>query len=83
MAFELIVDTFDSDGIVVRHTFYGDTEADAEARKADHVAACPSLRRAEQEGRAFEFVEEIGDDEVPAEDDYEDEDEPDSGEEDE
>jgi hypothetical protein len=40
-----------------------------------HAAQCHEFQAAESEGRTGEFTEEIDDDDVPSEDDYEEEDE--------
>ncbi|TMI88317.1 MAG: hypothetical protein E6H00_12860 [Bacillati bacterium ANGP1] len=71
--------------VIVQHTFFGKTEAEAAKWKAHHLASCEYFRAAEKEGRTIEISEEL--DELPqpdvedlelylfGEDDYDDEDE--------
>ena len=74
MAVELTVDIFDSDDEhLVRHVFFGETEADAEAKREAHAKQCHEFQRAEKEGRVYEMLEEIDDDELPDVEDYDDE----------
>lgn len=76
--------------VIVAHTFFGKTEAEAEKWKKHHLASCEYFRAAEKEGRTIEITEEL--DELPepdqedlefflglddSEDDEEDEDEAD------
>lgn len=74
MATALNVDIFDADGrVIVRHVFFGENDAEAERLKQAHFKACSEFRTADAEGRTGEFTEEIDDDDVPSESDYEDE----------
>lgn len=76
MAIALNVDVWDEDGeVVVRHVFFGATETEADERKEAHMAQCKCFRKADAESRTGEFTEEIDEDEIPTEDDYDDEDE--------
>ncbi len=57
--------------VLVEHTFYGETEAEADKFKAHHLDACSYFRSAEEEERTIEIVEEI--DELPDADELEEE----------
>lgn len=78
MPFELIIDVLSpTDGrVYVRHSFFGETEADARESFAQHAKGCEFLQPAIAEGRTEEADEsgEIDEDEWPA---YDDDDEPD------
>lgn len=74
MAVALNVDIFEEDGeVAVRHTFFADSEEEAQEVKQEHMAHCEQLRKADAEGRTGEWSEEIDDDDVPNEEDYEEE----------
>ena len=74
MATALNVDIFDVNGrVIVRHVFFGEDEAEAEELKQSHLKACGQFRQADAENRTGEFTEEIDDEDVPTEADYEDE----------
>lgn len=76
MAVALNVDIFDQNGrVVVRHVFFGDDEKEAQESKRHHLETCSYFRQADAEDRTGEFVEEIDDEDVPSEADYEDEEE--------
>ncbi len=45
--------------VLVRHTFYGETEEEADRYKEHHLKSCEYFRAAENEGRTIEVVEEI------------------------
>jgi hypothetical protein len=45
--------------ILVQHTFYGETEAEAEKFKRHHLGSCEYFRAAEKEHRVIEILEEI------------------------
>jgi hypothetical protein len=76
MAIALNVDIFDADGrVIVRHVFFGEDEAEAEELKQAHLKACSEFRAADAEGRTGEFTEDIDDEDVPTEADYEEEEE--------
>jgi hypothetical protein len=59
--------------IFVKHTFYGETKADAEHIKKEHLGSCSYFKAAEDEGRTDQDWEEIEQDEWPSVDDEEDE----------
>ncbi len=67
MAVELTVYIRDpGDGMVkVKHTFYGDDEAEAETYRNEHLASCSYFRSADAAGNTLEEIEEIDDDELP------------------
>jgi hypothetical protein len=58
--------------IKVVHSFYGYTETEVETYKREHLASCEYFRAAEQDGRTIEELEEIDENELPTEEDYED-----------
>lgn len=49
----------DDEQIYVEHNFYGETKAEAEHVKREHLASCEYFKAAEQEGRTIEEGEEI------------------------
>ena len=49
----------DDEQIYVEHNFYGDTRADAEHVKHEHLGSCEYFKAAEHEGRTVEEGEEI------------------------
>lgn len=51
--------------IYVEHNFYGETKADAEHVKHEHLASCEYFKAAQHEGRTVEEGEEIGADDWP------------------
>ena len=55
----------DDERVYVEHNFYGDTKADAEHVKQEHLASCEYFKAAEAEGRTVEEGEEITEDELP------------------
>ena len=59
----------DDEQIYVEHNFYGDTKADAEHVKHEHLGSCEYFRAAEKEGRTVEEGEEIEADDWPVVDD--------------
>jgi hypothetical protein len=65
MPFELnsFIKEKDSDKILVRHSFYGETEPEANTYKKHHLASCEYYRAAENEGRTIDIFVEI--DELP------------------
>jgi hypothetical protein len=77
MATALHVDVFDDAGeLVVRHSFFGASLADAEGARDDYMLECAHFRYAEEEGRTGEVEEEIDLDDIPQESDYEEEEDP-------
>jgi hypothetical protein len=56
----------DDEEVYVEHNFYGDTKADAEQVKREHLGSCAYFKAAEDEGRTVEEGEEISDDERPS-----------------
>ncbi len=76
MAVALNVDVWDEDGeVLVRHVFFGATEEEAEEKRDAHMAQCVMFRKADAESRTGEFTEEIDEDEIPTEDDYDEDEE--------
>jgi hypothetical protein len=55
----------DDEEIYVEHNFYGETKADAEHVKKEHLGSCAYFKTAEEEGRTVEEGEEIPEDERP------------------
>jgi len=62
----------DDEQIYVEHNFYGDTKADAEHVKREHLGSCEYFKAAEHEGRTVEEGEEISEEDWPSVDDDED-----------
>jgi len=62
----------DDEQIYVEHNFYGETKADAEHVKREHIASCEYFRAAEAEGRTVEEGEEIEAEDWPSVDEGED-----------
>jgi hypothetical protein len=58
--------------IKVQHTFYGLTEREARGYYREHESSCTYFASAVREGRVIEEIEEMDDDELPTEADYED-----------
>jgi hypothetical protein len=56
----------DDEEVYVEHRFYGDTKADAEHVKREHLGSCAYFKAAEEDGRTDEVGEEIDDDERPS-----------------
>lgn len=56
----------DDEEIYVEHIFYGETKADAEHVKQEHLGSCSYFRAAEEEGRTDERGEEIAESERPS-----------------
>lgn len=50
-----------SDRILVRHSFYGKDEAEAEKFKQHHLSSCDYFRAAEAEGRTIDIMLDIDD----------------------
>jgi hypothetical protein len=65
----------DDEKIYVKHEFYGETKADAEHVKQEHLASCAYFKTAEAEGRTDEEGEEISADEWPTVDEDDEEEE--------
>ena len=63
----------DDEQIYVEHNFYGETKADAEHVKREHIASCEYFKAAEAEGRTIEEGEEIEAEEWPSVDEDEEE----------
>jgi hypothetical protein len=64
MAYALHVDKLDSDGTIrVRHTFYGETEAECETLRDAHGEGCKAFGPALQQEKVIQDFEEI--DEIP------------------
>jgi hypothetical protein len=64
VAIALHVDKLEADGTIrVRHTFFGETEADCESIAIDHAAGCKAFGPAFKEGNIIERFEEV--DEIP------------------
>jgi len=55
----------DDEQIYVEHNFYGETKADAEHVKREHIASCEYFKAAESEGRTIEEGEEISAEDWP------------------
>jgi hypothetical protein len=56
----------DSDGeIRVRHTFYADTEEEADRLLEQHAEGCRAFGPAFEQGDTIELIEDIDEDEVP------------------
>jgi hypothetical protein len=68
-----IVDAGD-DTIKVGHQFFGLTEREVETYKREHLASCEYFRSAENEQRTIEEMEDVGSDELPDPEDFEDDD---------
>lgn len=56
----------DDEQIYVEHNFYGETKADAEHVKREHLESCEYFRAAQADGRTIEEGEDISSDEWPA-----------------
>lgn len=56
----------DDEEVYVEHNFYGETKADAEEVKREHLGSCAYFKAAEEEGRTVEEGEEISDEERPS-----------------
>lgn len=69
MGVALHVFIVDGGKIRIEHTFYGETEADAEAIRDLHLRICPMLRTADEAERTIEELEEDVD--PPAPEDFE------------
>lgn len=64
MAYQLTAWKIEGDGSVrVKHTFYGETEAEAQEHFDEHVSICPKFGPAERDGDVESVMEEI--DELP------------------
>lgn len=76
MVYMLTIDVVPPEGgkVVVSHTFYGKTEAEARANFAAHAAGCEFLTPAIAEGRIEEELDEIEDDEQPSYENVDDDD---------
>ena len=55
----------------VRHTFFADTEEEADAMMKEHAGGCAAFGPAVEAGDVVEIVEEIDADEMPDADDLE------------
>lgn len=55
----------DDEQVYVEHNFYGETKADAEHVRDEHLGSCAYFKAAEEEGRTVEEGEEIDEDERP------------------
>ena len=73
MAFILEVFIVDpGDGTIkVGHQFYGETEAEVMTYRREHIASCEYFKKAEEEGRVLEELEEVDDSELPDPDEWE------------
>jgi hypothetical protein len=78
--FELWVHKVSDDEIVMSHVFYGQTEAEAEERYAQHRNQCPDFQAAYAMGDTIEDMVE-SDDPPPSPDDFPDDEEDDEEEE--
>ena len=76
MVYMLTIDVVPPEGgkVVVSHTFYGKTEAEARANFAAHAAGCEFLTPAIAEDRIEEELDEIEDDEQPSYENVDDDD---------
>lgn len=61
--------------IKVQHVFYGSTEREARTYYREHLTSCEYFRAAQKEGRVFEEVEQIDEDDLPTPEDFEEDDE--------
>lgn len=55
----------DDERVYVEHNFYGETKADAEHVKEEHLGSCAYFKAAEDEGRTVEEGEEIPEEDLP------------------
>lgn len=76
---EVAIEDGGDGSIKVVHQFYGRTEREVETYKREHLASCEYFRAAEREGRTFEDLEHIDNDELPTAQDYEEEEEYEGG----
>jgi hypothetical protein len=66
VTFSLTVDKLDPHGrISVRHTFYGDTEAECEQLRDQHAEGCQAFGPALKADKVIQVLEEIDDDDRP------------------
>lgn len=70
----LIIDAGDR-SIKVGHNFYGTTQKEVHTYYREHLASCEYFRAAEKDGRLIEELEEVDENELPTEEDYDEDEE--------